>query len=47
MKKLLIVLWVLAVGAASVIAFENREVLDCETATYVRHGLEYTTTQCK
>lgn len=43
MRNLLIVLWAIAV----VVAYHNREKLDCETRTYVRHGLTYTTTQCK
>jgi len=47
MRNLLIVLWAIAVIGASIAAYENREVLDCETRTYVRHGLTYTTTQCK
>lgn len=47
MRNLLIAIWVVVTITGSVIAYENREVLNCETRTYVRHGLEYTATQCK
>lgn len=47
MRNLLIALWAVAVIAGSVLAYHNREKLDCEERTYVRHSLTYTTTQCK
>lgn len=46
MRNLLIVLWLVAVITGGVIGYLNRDILDCQERTYVRHGIEFKATKC-